>query len=110
MQVPKRLRVGQALASASGPGRFIVLNVGSAGEMPSLRGRPLVLARPGPCSGAPRRRPARGGLEPGARYVDEPTGLEVRCTEAGGGALSYAGRPMTIVPRRQLRFPLPWSA
>jgi hypothetical protein len=110
MQAHTTLREGQALASASGPGRFIVLSAGTARDMPSLNGRPLVPARPGPCSASPRRRPPGGMLEPGARYVDEPSGLQIMCTEAGRGALSYAGRPMAAVPPRQPRFPLPWSA
>lgn len=37
-------------------------------------------------------------MEPGARYVDEETGLELRCTEATDGALRYADRPMTRLP------------
>jgi hypothetical protein len=106
MQLDTRIRVGQTLASTNGSGRFVVLSVGTARDVPCLNGQPLVVAVPAPCSASGQPRRSCGGPEPGARYVDEPSGLEIMCTEAGTGALVYAGRPMTVVPRRQLRFPL----
>lgn len=105
MRLDTHLREGQTLAGSKGPGRFVVLKLGTARDVPYLNGRPLIVAAPLPCSASRLHRPSHGGLEPGACYVDKQTGLEIRCTEAGGGALCYAGRPMTLLPR-QLRFPL----
>ncbi len=110
MQLGTRIRVGQTLASTDGSGRFVVLKVGTAREVPCLDGQPLVVAVPAPCSASAQPRRSRGGLEPGEHYADEPTGLEIMCTAPGAGALVYAGRPMTMVPQRQLRFPLWQSA
>jgi hypothetical protein len=106
MRLGTRIRVGQTLASTNGSGRFVVLTVGTALDVPCLNGQPLVVALPAPCSASGQPRRSREDLEPGARYVDERTGLEIMCTEAGIGALVCAGRPMTVAPRHPLGFPL----
>jgi hypothetical protein len=103
MQTGSRVRAGQTLAGTSGSGRFTVLRVGSADDVPYLGGWPLAEAAPAPCSASQHHKPVGDGLEPGTRYVDGPTGLEIMCTEAGRGTLTYAGRPMTVAPPPQLR-------
>jgi hypothetical protein len=35
-----------------------------------------------------------GGTQPGKRFADEDTGLEVLCTKGGAGSLSIGGRPI----------------
>lgn len=38
-----------------------------------------------------------GGTLLGKRYADETSGLEVLCTKAGRGALSFQGRPLVLL-------------
>ena len=37
-----------------------------------------------------------GGTQLGKRYADEMQGLELLCTKAGKGSLTFEGRPLTI--------------
>jgi hypothetical protein len=47
-------------------------------------------------------RPAGAAMVAGALYTDELSGLTVRCTRAGSGAVSLAGRALTCSVRSTL--------
>jgi len=62
-----------------------------------LRCNDEVLTRqlPPPCSAAPA---TSGSILPGDRFRDPASGLEIVCTRAGQGALTFDGRPMENCP------------
>jgi hypothetical protein len=61
-------------------------------------GAELVASRPIPCGASARRPDVGRALRPGRRYVDEPSGLQVRCVHGDPRPLRYAGRSLTPVP------------
>lgn len=48
---------------------------------------------PPACSAIPEK---TGTIWPGQRFADPASGLEVVCTRAGHGVLTFAGRPMHL--------------
>jgi hypothetical protein len=59
-------------------------------------GIPMVPSRPLPCSYHSGRY-AGTYLQPGRRYRDDTSGLEVRCLRGGYGYLTYAQRPLASI-------------
>jgi len=43
-----------------------------------------------------------GGTQPGKRFADDVTGLEVLCTKGGKGSLSIGGRPIGAKEAKKL--------
>jgi len=43
-----------------------------------------------------------GGTQPGKRFADDLTGLEVLCTKGGKGSLSIGGRPIGAKEAKKL--------
>lgn len=58
-------------------------------------GKVLTPQRPPACSAM---RTGSGAIRPGMWFTDLTSGLEVVCTRAGDGALSFAGRPLQRRP------------
>jgi hypothetical protein len=94
------MQVGDTLSAVHGCGRFLVLNTGTARDLPNLNGQPLIAAVPLPCSAPRTQGSSPADLEPGARYMDAETGLELRCIEGATGVLRYADRPMARIPEK----------
>lgn len=75
------------------PGGLSVL-VTSASAVDGLLtcgGETLIPQPPPPCSMPVH---GSGSIQPGQRFTDPASGLEVICTRAGHGVLTFAGRPM----------------
>jgi len=69
-------------------------------------GELLTPQRPPACSAIPDK---SGTIRPGDRFSDPVSGLEVVCTRAGDGVLSFAGRPLQRRPEPDPRQALPWA-
>jgi hypothetical protein len=100
------LYLGQRLKSSLCSTHVVVLDPGSATEVPLCGGAQM---KPGaliPCSEPDR--PVSGSVrtERGSVYSDETTGLKLRCTRSGSGMLSVHGREMFVLPPAPTRRPL----
>jgi hypothetical protein len=86
--------LGQTLGVAGG---VSVLVTRAPDEHGVLRcgGDVLTPQRP-PACGAPRT--GSGTIRPGTWFTDQVSGLQVVCTRAGHGTLTFAGRPMVLSP------------
>jgi hypothetical protein len=99
------LYVGQRLASSVCRTNVVVLDPGSATEVPRCG-----TVQMGPGSLVPCSVPDRAGRETvttvaGSIYWDEATRMKVQCTRSGSGRLSLQGREMVVLP-----FASHWSA
>jgi hypothetical protein len=82
--------VGCTLGLPGGPS--VLVTSASAGDgLLTCRGETLVPQAPPACSLSPQ---ASGTIQPGQRFTDLASGLEVVCTRAGQGVLTFAGRSM----------------
>ena len=87
----QRLNMYDVLRSSVSDARFLVLDAGTAGGLPSIGGVELFPGEPGACSMA--RGPAvDDDLRGGQRYIDAVTGLTLLCIQSGHGPLCYQGR------------------
>ena len=77
---------------------ILLLEVPAGAVRPTCCDRPMRTVRPAPCS-AQRPRGAVGGALGGHCYVDEHSGLVVRCTRGGRGVIRCDNRPMTLLTR-----------
>ena len=57
-------------------------------------GHPMVAHAEAKPTGLAIAESANGGTQPGKRFADEVTGLEVLCTKGGAGSLAIDGRPI----------------
>ena len=75
------------------PGGVSVLVTCAPAEDGLLRcdGEILIAQQPPACSALPGK---TGRIRPGQWFTDPVSGLEVVCTRAGHGLLTFAGRPM----------------
>jgi nitrite reductase/ring-hydroxylating ferredoxin subunit len=89
------LRTGQTLGMRDGI-RLLVWRPPRGNGVVACDGIPLANMRPGPCS---EQTPGAGGatIWPGQWMIDPVSGLEVLCTRAGPGALTFDGRE--LMPR-----------
>lgn len=76
---------------------ILLLEMPSGAVRPACCGRAMRTVRPAPCS-APRPRGPGEGTSGGRSYIDERSGLVVRCTHSGRGVVSCGGMPMTPLP------------
>lgn len=81
---------GCTLGLPGGPSVLVTSTPGGDGLL-TCRGEALVPQAPPACS-LPAQ--ASGPIQPGQRFIDPASGLEVVCTRAGHGMLTFAGRPM----------------
>jgi hypothetical protein len=91
------LRVGQRFESAVCSTNVIVLDPGTARELPTCGGKPM---RPGSlirCSAQDQRDPVSVRMTAGVVYSDAMTGLKLACTRSGSGVLGVAGREMVAL-------------
>jgi hypothetical protein len=79
----------------------VVVDLGDAADATMTCHTIMKHARPMRCWRA-YPQPAEPAMVAGALYIDEPSGLTVRCTRAGAGTLRLAGRPLSQARRRQL--------
>jgi hypothetical protein len=90
-------RTGQVLCSPASEARFLVLEPGTSAGLLSLDGLPLVDGKPRPCSTVARV-DGDSELAGGQRYVDEVSGLVLRCIWPGQGSVRFDGRPLAPEP------------
>jgi hypothetical protein len=81
---------GCTLGLPGGPS-VLVTSAPDGDGLLTCRGEALGLQAPPACS---LPAPASGAIQPGQRFTDPVSGLEVVCTRAGHGVLTFAGRPM----------------
>jgi hypothetical protein len=75
------------------PGRLSVVVITPPGEDGLLTcGGEALMPQPPPACSLSVREP--GTIRPGQRFTDPVSGLEVVCTRAGHGVLTFAGRPL----------------
>jgi len=91
------IKAYDTLACAACDVTILLLQVPAAAVRPACCGSTMRTVRPAPCS-APRPRGFDAGTSAGLRYVDEPRGLIVRCTQSGRGVIACANTPMTPLP------------
>lgn len=94
----RRLVVGQRLASAVCSANVVVLEIGSSAVELRCGGAAMVPGAPIPCS-SPGRADPRLRTVAGETYRDDASGLMVRCTGSGRGALTVDGRVLAVVRR-----------
>jgi hypothetical protein len=89
--------VGQRLESSVCRTNVVVLDPGSATEVPSCGGAHMNPGSLIPCSDPDR--PGRGSVHTvaGLVYWDETTRMKLRCTRSGSGLLSVHGREMVAL-------------
>jgi hypothetical protein len=87
---------GQRLASSVCSTNVVVLDPGSAAELPSCGRSPMRQGVLIPCSAPDRPGPGPVCTVAGSIYWDEMTGMKVRCTRSGSGLLTLQGREMVI--------------
>jgi hypothetical protein len=92
------LKVGSRIRAATSACELIVIKGSdSAGTLKCAGGQmePLAGVGTGPATGEPV-------VELGKRYVDEEAGIELLCTKAGLGPLTFAGRQLELKSARLL--------
>lgn len=94
---------GQRLASSVSDTNIVVLDPGSATELPSSGGYPMRPGRYIPCSLPGTRSTEPADTVSGSVYEDPDTGLTVLCTRSGAGVLAVHGRELVRVPRAVYR-------
>lgn len=96
------LKPGSRWRSAVCSGEIVIVRPPTMSVRLECGGRPVVaLSEPKPEGVTPAAGYAVG-FPAGKRFADEPTGLEVLCTKAGGGTLSIDGRPLTPKEAKKL--------
>jgi len=85
------MRFKSAVCSAEG---IVIRAADGDGEL-SCGGAPITAADEPATDASALSEAQEGAPQLGKRYVDEESNLEVLCTKAGFGALSFAGRPLT---------------
>lgn len=87
----QHLAAGRTVGFASGP-CFVIVRAPSAAGPLCLDGEALFNRRPAACSLSIAQ---QGSLQPGMRFEDADTGLELVCTQVGRGrVLTFAGRDL----------------
>jgi hypothetical protein len=89
-----RHEVGMTLVCPQCDLAVVVVDVGSGAEATMTCHTVLQPARPMRCWRV-YERPLNAGTVAGALYIDDMSGLTVRCTRPGLGALCVSGRPMS---------------
>jgi hypothetical protein len=86
--------MGQTLGVRDGI-RLLVWRPPRGNGVLACEGIPLANMKPGPCS---ERLPGPAGTttRPGQWLRDPVSGLEMLCTRAGSGALTFGGRPIPV--------------
>jgi hypothetical protein len=95
---PASLDVGTTLASEICSTRVLVIDAGTATEVPECGDLGMVASRPVPCALAAQAPRQSDGTQAGWRYLDAESGLLLLCIWPGPGILTYQGRPMIRVP------------
>jgi hypothetical protein len=91
-QQSTRYGPGRTLGLPGGPS-VLVTSVPDGDGLLACGSEALVAQRPPACS-----QPARGSgtIQPGQWFTDPASGLEVVCTRAGHGVLTFDGRPLLM--------------
>jgi hypothetical protein len=92
----QELSVAQTLGSEQGMTVLVVRPPRGPGEL-CCDGIAMFNRRPASCSVSSL---SKGRIRLGQRLRDSVSGLEVVCTYAGNGALSFDGRPLKVVPNK----------
>jgi len=96
------LKPGSRWKSAVCTAELVVVRPPSAPGVLECGGHPVLAhaaTRPEGLSPAPDQ---SAGSQPGKRYGDAETGLEVLCAKAGAGSLSLSGRPLALRDAKKL--------
>lgn len=89
------LAVGMQLHSAVSATSVIVVRPGDSDGELCCGGTPMLAVAPA-APVAPLDPELADGALLGKRYIDEASGLEVMCTKAGEGTLTFAGERLAI--------------
>lgn len=93
--IPRLIRCQQFM-SVSGGLAVVILREPTFPGLLLCDGKPLVAARPTPCS-AQLIPIGSGDVAPGERFADHHSGLTVVCPRGGCGQLTFEGRPLRRV-------------
>ncbi|WAX58457.1 hypothetical protein M6B22_06755 [Jatrophihabitans cynanchi] len=95
------LQAGNTLKCSTCTTRVLIMQLPVAALIPECCGERMLTSTPNPCS-APQLflvRDAVGSFA-GSWYIDVESGLVLRCTHGGRGAIVYAGRTLTRMATR----------
>jgi hypothetical protein len=81
----------------------VVVVRATAGEVAlECGGHPMVAHAEAKPAGAAIDAAHAGGAQPGKRFADDVSGVEVLCTKGGAGSLSIGGRPIGAKEAKKL--------
>jgi hypothetical protein len=96
------LKPGSRWKSAVCEAEVVVVRPSSAAGVLECGGQPMVAHGAERPSGLSLSPDAAAGSAPGKRYGDAESGLEVLCSKAGAGSLSFSGRSLVVKDAKKL--------
>ena len=96
------LKAGSRWKSAVCDTEVVVVRTPKAAGSLECGGAPMVPSGADRPAAASLAQNHAGGSVLGKRYADVEMGLEVLCTKAGRGSLSFEGRPLTLHEAKRL--------
>jgi hypothetical protein len=100
--LPQGRVVGMTLVCPHCDLAVVIVNPGDASEQTLTCHTTMTPARPIRCWQVYRQPPGTATVA-GALYVDEQSGLTVRCTRPAAGTVRYAGQPLIQTTAQKLR-------
>ncbi|HEY2710025.1 MAG TPA: hypothetical protein VGI95_18415 [Caulobacteraceae bacterium] len=96
------LKPGSRWKSAVCDTQVVVVRATAADASLECGGHPMVAHNAEAPAGLTVSADHSGGTQPGKRFADEVSGIEVLCTKGGAGSLSIDGRPIGAKEAKKL--------